>query len=468
MSGMTKKGLQSQRPRHKAKPLVLADLFADCSEDPLVGAFEKKSVVHPFVDAASVPEDQWDSVWRECTRIGRTGKSVAYLHIPFCENHCLFCGFYQNPWRTDQGARYTDALISELRRERDKPCQSEGPIHAVYFGGGTPSALAATDLRRILETVRETLPLAPDCEITVEGRVHSFPLDKAKACFDGGANRLSIGVQSFDTRLRRRLGRKAEGEKVVEFLEQLVREDRCSVVIDLMYGFPDQSLDAWAEDVRTAAEIGIDGIDLYALNLLQGSPLETAIDKGKFSAPPTYRELGAYYSRGAEVLARAGWSTISTTHWRRTTRERNLYNLLVKTGANCLAYGSGAGGSLNGYSFRIDGNLEAYIAATERGEKPFSFMMRGASTGRDFLNTIKGQMEVGHLDIDWLTTALAERGLNGAEVLTPVIDQWRLAGLLTIELGWARLTIAGRFWQVTMTQKLLTWLQQLMRPAQAA
>ncbi len=456
----------ARRPPHGTR-LEIGDLFARCTGDPLAAAFAGKGAVHPFLSATPMPEERWQGIWREIAGKARQGKSVAYLHIPFCENHCLFCGFYQNRWRADRCADYAAALVSELRQGVDVPVQRDGPIHAVYLGGGTPSALAAGDLLRILTAVRETLPLAPDCEITVEGRAHGFDLDKVRACFDGGANRISIGVQTFDTRMRRRLGRKADGRRVAAFLEQLAREDRGAIVIDLMYGFPGQSLESWARDVEIATGTGIDGVDLYMLNLLPRSPLATAVANGRFPAPTPPGAFGEFYRGGAEILDRAGWTTLSTTHWRRTTRERNLYNLLVKAGASCLAFGSGAGGFLDGHSFRLAGDLDAYLDAVAKGERRFSFMVR-TSAGAAFLNTVKAQLEVGRLDVDWLTGALAERGLDGDEILAPVIDQWQRAGLLASRHGRAELTLAGRFWQVTMTQKLLLWLEQQLQPAAMA
>ena len=87
----------------------------------------------------------------------RTGKTVAYIHVPFCETHCLYCGFYNKAYREDESRIYADALIQELRLWRGRPGQDAGPVHAVYMGGGTPTALQADDLRRILKEVRAVL-----------------------------------------------------------------------------------------------------------------------------------------------------------------------------------------------------------------------------------------------------------------------------------------------------------------------
>lgn len=445
--------------RPEAEPVRLTDLFATQSDDPLADAFALKAAVHPTLNAQPIARDDMDATWRTLADTPRRGKSVAYLHIPFCENHCLFCGFYQNPWRTERSRSYADAIIEELRTGRDSPAQSQGPIHAVYFGGGTPTALEGKDLARIVRAVRDHLPLAPDCEITLEGRIYSFGVDKAKTCFDAGVNRISLGVQTFDTALRRRMGRKVSGEEAQAFLSDLVALDQGAIVIDLIFGFPYQTPESWARDVETAAGLGLDGVDLYALNLLPRSPLAQSIAKGKVPPAPEQNRMGNYYRIGNEVLAAHGWQSISTSHWRRTTRERNLYNLLVKSGASCLAFGAGAGGMLDNVSYRLESDLDAYLGAVEAGRKPLGFMMRSAS-GYDFLNELKSQMEVGLLHVEGLERALTGHRIDVPRQVRPLLDQWQTCGLLEFSGGWARLTTAGRFWQTTMTQNLLRWIQQ--------
>ncbi|WP_321341759.1 heme anaerobic degradation radical SAM methyltransferase ChuW/HutW [Breoghania sp.] len=450
-----------------APVLRVQDLFAQTGGDPLSNAFSRKVAIHPRMSARPVAPDAMASTWEAMSKTPRSGKSVAYLHIPFCENHCLFCGFYQNPWRTEHSRSYADAIIRELEAGKDDPAQAEGPIHAVYFGGGTPTALDGADLARILRAVRENLPLAPDCEITVEGRIYSFGLDKAKACFDAGANRISLGVQTFDTKLRRRMGRKVSGDEAMAFLSDLTALDQGAIVIDLIFGFPGQGREIWARDVETAANLGLDGVDLYALNLLPNSPLALSIAKGKMEPQPAQSEMGHYYRLGHEVLAGQGWQSISTSHWRRTTRERNLYNLLVKSGANCLAFGAGAGGFLGNVSYRLESRLNVYLEAVSAGRKPHGFMMHSLN-GFDFLNELKAQMEVGMLHVARLQDALAcHRFETPADQIRPLFDQWQESGLLEQSNGWARLTTAGRFWQTTMTQNLLNWIQQ-HAPARAA
>ncbi len=450
---------------HPWKPIE--HFHARESKDPLTDAFAGRRAVHPFVGVSPVPEGDWAQTWTEMTASPRQGKSVAYLHVPFCESHCLFCGFYQNAWQASLGGDYVDALVDHIRRDRDLPYQAEGPIHAVYFGGGTPTLLAARDLARAVAAVREYLPLAPDCEITLEGRAHDLDLDKAHAAFDAGVNRVSIGVQSFDALVRRRLGRKTERAKLIRLLEDLVAADRGALIIDLIYGLPGQSLEVWESDVRTAIGIGLDGVDLYALKLMAHTPLGSAARAGKLEPAPV-ESHGAFYARGAQLMDEARWESLSSSHWRSGTRERNLYNLEVKSGAHCLAFGAGAGGSLGGYSYRTLTDLTEHAErARQGGTPPLGGLMRQSSQA-PLLNFIKGSLERGRLDQHALAERLeAATGLDLERTTGPLFAQWEHAGLLTRDARWLDLTLAGRFWQVALTQNLLEWLEQIIRDGPA-
>lgn len=432
--------------------------FARLSGDPLADAFPGRVGAHAHGGALPVAAGEVAALWRRLTATPRSGASVAYVHVPFCENHCLFCGFYQNPWRPALGAPYVDAVLAQLAAGADSPVQQGHPLRAVYLGGGTPTVLAADDIVRLVEGLRRHLPLAPDCEITLEGRIVSFGLEKARAAFDAGVNRISLGVQTFDGGVRRRMGRKSTREETVRFLEALAGLDRGAVVIDLIYGLPGQDRATFREDVRTAAALGIDGLDLYSLKAIPGTPLLIARDKGKL-APAAPEDLGHYYADGAEEMQRAGWEAISTTHWRTGTRERSLYNFEVKAGAHCLAFGAGAGGNLHGFGFRITPDPDAYQAgAGTEGAGLIAGMMRPAPLA-PVHGAIKAGMERGQLDAGAVDAALAACGLDArfAEIAAPLTLQWTEAGLMRPAGPGQVLTLAGRFWQVAMTSRLIAW-----------
>lgn len=441
---------------------ALETLFAAETGNPLADAFPGKRAVHPFAAMRPVPEAEVPGLWDRIHARPRTRRGVAYVHVPFCENHCLFCGFYQNPWRDGDGAPYVDAVIAQLEAFARSPAHDGPPLQAVYLGGGTPTALAAPDIARLIAALRRHLPLAPDCEITLEGRIQSFGRDKALAAFDAGATRISLGVQSFSEPIRRPLGRRTDTAGIMAFLTELVALDRGAVVVDLIYGLPRQRPQDVAEDVRRCADLGLDGLDLYSLNLIPGTPLLTAIEKGKMDPAPT-TGLGAYFEAGERAAEAEGWTPISTTHWQGTLRERNVYNVAVKTGADCLAFGAGAGGFLGGYNYRITADLADYAARSGAGGCLTRGMMR-ATAAAPVHNALKSGMERGRLDPGAVDAALAAVCGPGALPFSahaaPLLAQWARAGLLEPAHRFHRLTRAGRFWQVAMTGRLIGWLDR--------
>lgn len=418
--------------------------------------FKDRHATMPWRGAMPIAKDQQDAAWQALiSQAAPLRKRLVYLHIPFCATHCTFCGFYQNRYEEDHCARYTNALLCEIDREADSVLHQSAPIHAVYFGGGTPSALSARDLARIITRLRERLPLAPDCEITIEGRVLNFDDGRIDACLDAGANRFSIGIQSFNSKIRKKMARTSDGETARAFMEGLVRRDRAAVVCDLLFGLPGQDAAIWAEDLAMARDIGLDGVDLYALNLLPKTPLGKAVENGRVTLPSP-AERRDLYLQGCDFMDAAGWRCISNSHWARTTRERNLYNLLIKQGADCLAFGSGAGGSVNGYSWMIERDLNAWHEAVAAGKKPLMMMMRTVDPGFQWRHKLQAGVETARVPLDELTPH--------AEQLAPLLNQWHRAGLIRDSSSCLRLTDEGRFWASNILQSLQDLIQQLSQP----
>ncbi len=444
----------------------IARYFAnENSQSSLRDAFSRRSAVMPFRGRQRVPDDEIQSRWSLLlTQDALPKKRLVYVHVPFCANHCLFCGFYRNAYVPDAGASYVDLIIGEIEKEASAAAVRERPVHAVYIGGGTPTALRADELFRLLYAIKTRLPLAADCEITVEGRIIHFDPEKIDACLEAGANRFSIGVQSFDTDVRRRQGRRSSRQEAITFLENLGGRDRAAVVIDLIYGLPGQTLDIWQQDLETATALGADGIDLYGLNVIPGTPLFTALAAGKFSDASELRQLGDFYLAGDKLMQRKNWRRLSNNHWGRTTRERNLYNLLIKEGADCLAYGAGAGGTLGAYSYGLTGELERYGEQVRAGGKPIA-MLTVSDSLQQARDAVTAGFEVGRLDLRSLD---AITGQEISLIFSPLLGQWQKAGLLTVADSIVELTVAGRFWYGNLISAFQSILTDRLHPSQDA
>lgn len=428
------------------------------STDPLTGVFRTKRVVHPGVRGAMVLAQKWQERWRSLLADSPESNRAraAYIHIPFCSHKCLYCGFFQNYTQAEQERLYVEALIKEMKSEAEMPRLKEAPLEAVYIGGGTPSALSPEDILRLLEAIKKYLPLANDCEFTLEARIHDLCPEKAEAWFAGGVNRISIGVQTFDTQVRRMVGRIDDRETVIERLRMLASYRQAAVVIDLIYGLPGQTLSMLLDDLAAFCDLPIDGMDLYQLNLFDGGPLKKAIKTGAIPPAASTLEQAKWFREAECYLNGRALLRKSNCHWARTGRERNLYNQISKCGAELFPFGAGAGGSIGGIALFLQRDMKKYLHAVERGEKPVMFMSQEPPS-QALHNSILKQLELGYLHLGELAGLYGEAVHDAAHLL----ELWEERGLMIKERTLYRLTVAGRFWQMNIAQSLLECLEIL-------
>lgn len=411
-------------------------------------AFPERQALMPVWGGVPMPRPQWQNIWKKKLPHATDVDALAYLHIPFCANHCVFCGFYRNAWKDSQSSVYTDKIIEEMAAESEVRT-GKGKIRAVYFGGGTPTALLTEDLVRLIRACYQYLPLAEDCEFTIEGRMSHFDLEKAKACIEAGANRISIGVQTFNTAIRRRLGRKHSGDEAFEYLAKLCELDAV-IVADLMFGLPNQTDDVWQNDIARATELPLSGLDTYAFNLYPMLPINRMIEKGAFPTPPGFDVQADQYAYTVETLLEKGWEQVSNSHFAYPGRgERNRYNTLIKSDIPCLAFGSGAGGNFGGFSYQVQGDLESYLA-TPKGGKNIAFMS-GHSPNKALLSKVQHDIETGRLN---------PLLFNGNKAAQKLIAQWQEMQLFKEpdSDGLIRLNTSGRYWSPTLIRKLMLTL----------
>jgi len=419
----------------------------------LTHAFPRRSAMMPWRGLRPVADaDLPGRMARlESTPRAKTA-AVAYLHVPFCVSRCLFCGFYRNAYDRARTRRYVDLMVADLDRAASLPMVAKGPaLSAVYIGGGTPTALSASEIARLVGALKTRLPLAAECEITLEGRMFGFGDDKIEAALEAGVNRISLGVQSFDTRVRRRLGRKLDRQRLIEAIGALVARQRAAVVIDLIYGLPGQTEEVWRSDLATAATLGLDGLDYYALGVHPNGPLAQAIAAGKTLAVPSLSDQARAYAAARAFFAEQGWQRLSQAHVARTPRERSLYNRLVKTDATCLAFGPGAGGGGFGSSWSMESDFDAWASAVEAGRSAIA-RMGDLPPVHEADALIAASLECGELDL----VAVEARRPGFADAAAPLLGAWREVGLISLDGGLLRTTIAGDFWMTTLARGLVT------------
>lgn len=427
-------------------------------DNPMSGAFPHKRVVHAGLNGTliSPKESQsvWDAVMRGTPKRGQM--QCAYIHIPFCKTKCTYCGFFQNGTSQSIEDNYIDGLIGELKLASECPRLKDGLIHAVFIGGGTPTSLSPANSERLLKAIKEYLPLANDYELTLEGRIHDLIPENLEVWMNNGVNRMSIGIQSFNTKVRQMVGRLDTKETVLERLAALKAYGQCSVVIDLIYGLPGQTMDVWEQDLADLVSSGVDGADLYQLNVFDGSDLNRDIASGKVPPAATTSMQGDMFEFGRTYLEARAYRRLSAAHWSANNRERSLYNILAKAGVPMFPFGSGAGGNVDGYGMMLHRALKPYEDIVSRGEKPFMALMKQSDL-QPFVNQVVSQLEQGYLDINTLV-AMDSR----LDELNWLYKLWEKRGLVSYNGLLYKLTSAGEFWTVNITQSTLEAMEYIL------
>ncbi|HSC24403.1 MAG TPA: radical SAM family heme chaperone HemW [Casimicrobiaceae bacterium] len=198
-----------------------------------------------------------------------------YVHIPWCLRKCPYCDFNSHEWRAARGASatlppqdaeaaYVSALITDV--EAALPSVWGRKVGSVFIGGGTPSLFSAGAIERLLSALRARLPLLPDAEITLEANPGTFERDKFAGFFAAGVNRLSLGVQSFDDRALRALGRVHDAGEARRAIESALMIFG-NVNLDLMFALPGQSVDEARRDAAEALSFGVPHLSFYHLTI---------------------------------------------------------------------------------------------------------------------------------------------------------------------------------------------------------
>jgi len=205
--------------------------------------------------------------------------SALYVHIPFCQSRCIYCGFFSTT-QMELRQRYVEALCQELTLRNDY--LGDEPVHTIYVGGGTPSTLSFSQLSMLFSHLRTfTNDFEQVGEFTVECNPDDVTDELASFLFQSGVNRVSMGAQTFSDKRLRFLCRRHQAADIAAAMERLRRAGINNISIDLMYGFPDETLSEWHADVDAAIRLHPQHLSAYALQYEEGTPLTRMLEQGQ-------------------------------------------------------------------------------------------------------------------------------------------------------------------------------------------
>lgn len=213
-----------------------------------------------------------------------------YIHIPYCRQKCRYCDFPSYACQEQTMPRYVDALVKELRMESTERI----PLETVFIGGGTPSILPVSLLRRVLDAVKERCQLLPGCEFTSEANPGTLTDEWLETAVSGGVNRLSMGMQAYQPQLLKALGRIHTHDDVIRSVQLARKHGVRSLNLDLMFGLPGQTPAMWRETLQAALDLAPEHLSCYGLIPEDGTPLKADLDAGRLVLPDEEDERRMY------------------------------------------------------------------------------------------------------------------------------------------------------------------------------
>jgi putative oxygen-independent coproporphyrinogen III oxidase len=311
-----------------------------------------------------------------------------YVHVPFCASRCGYCDFntYTAAELGGGGSQseYADTVSLEIRQARESFGDAAPVAETVFFGGGTPTLLPASDLVRILDVVRETFGLAPDAEVTTEANPESVDLDTLRALRAGGFTRVSFGMQSARPHVLAVLDRQHTPGRASEVVAMARAAGFEHVSVDLIYGTPGESDDDWRASLAAAIATGVDHVSAYSLIVEPGTRLAHRVDRGELSRPDDDVAADRYLIAD-EMLSAAGFTWYEVSNWARDDAARSRHNLLYWTGGDWWGAGPGAHSHLAGVRWWNVKHPTTYAARLAAGESP--------AQGRETLTRSERRME---------------------------------------------------------------------------
>ncbi len=223
-----------------------------------------------------------------------------YIHIPFCKQKCKYCDFVSFSGMENLAEQYIDALENEAREF----CGEK--LDTVFIGGGTPTILTAEQLKRLTDMCFNLFDISKEYEFTIEANPGTLDDDKISAALDGGINRISVGVQSFDDSELRRIGRIHNAETAYNTICHLKKMGFDNINIDLMTALPSQTKESLMSTLNTAVSLPVKHISAYSLIIEDGTPIAREYDSGMLDIPDEDTER-SMYNTAADILKSNGF-----------------------------------------------------------------------------------------------------------------------------------------------------------------
>ena len=283
----------------------------------------------------------------------------AYVHIPFCTQICYYCDFSKVFIKNQPVDSYLEHLLEEFRSYDIQK------LRTLYIGGGTPTALSAPQLEVLLDGLTKKLDLSVLEELTIEANPGDLDADKIAVLKNSAVNRVSLGVQTFDDKMLKKIGRSHLEKDIYENIDRLKLAGFDNISIDLIYALPGQTMEQVKENVAKAIGLDIPHMSLYSLILENHTVFMNRMRRGKLPLPKEELEAEMFEYIIVE-LERVGFEHYEISNFSKPGFE-SRHNLMYWDNAEYYGIGAGASGYVNGVRYKNHGPIRHYLSAVEEG-----------------------------------------------------------------------------------------------------
>ncbi len=328
-----------------------------------------------------------------------------YIHIPFCESRCIYCGFYSTTLSSLKDD-YVEAVCKEMEMRHNYLPLFDNNINTVYLGGGTPSTLNAAQLDKIFDCIyNKVYKGCKPTEVTIECNPDDITENMASVIGNMPINRVSMGVQTFDDKRLKFLHRRHTAEEVRIAVNRLRRNDIYNISIDLMYGFPNETMNEWERDIHEALKLNVEHISAYSLMIEEGTPLYKMKENGLIEEAD--EELcRSMYEKLIELTEIAGYEHYEISNFalkdRRSKHNSSYWKAIPYIGIGAAAH------SYDGSNRQWNiSDIRQYIDNINQGTIPAEKEALDLSTRYDDMITTALRTSDG-IDIDYVAKTFGE------------------------------------------------------------
>lgn len=289
---------------------------------------------------------------------------AVYIHIPFCTNKCFYCDFNSYVLKDQPVMDYLRALDREMEYTvRDNP---PGAIDTIFVGGGTPTVLNPEEMAYFLQSVRKHFPQwNENIEFSMEANPGTTDEEKLKVMRDGGVNRISFGVQSFNNDLLSGIGRIHNTDDVYRSIETALKVGFSNMSIDLMFGLPNQTVEMMSHSLDKALELNLPHVSIYSLKVEENTLFHTLYNRNELPLPNEDEELNMYLLI-MERMKAAGYHQYEISNFAKPGYE-SKHNTTYWRNEDYYGLGAGAHGYVKRHRHINIKGVNPYVKASENG-----------------------------------------------------------------------------------------------------